>query len=212
MKRADRRTRNENTGLLRTSQTSSKEMENQTGPRRRWECPVPSLMRCNLNLGYTATRSTQESDHHIYYGHCPPAYRDRRRNRKPGVVVHISKFFPHEMNFHKSKHTTKSTEVHTTNGCSRWLRQMPSRRSAGSENTRLCPVPPFRSRSPSRSHFVQCQRQRPASPSSSTTTSTAFMSDSDGDFSDELLELAGAGDKRRKKSSARSSAKRRKAE
>ncbi|KAI5120538.1 hypothetical protein M0805_004546 [Coniferiporia weirii] len=38
------------------------------------------------------------------------------------------------------------------------------------------------------------------------------MSDSDGDFSDELLELAGAGDKRRKKSSARSSAKRRKAE
>ena len=37
------------------------------------------------------------------------------------------------------------------------------------------------------------------------------MSDSEGDFSDELLELAGAGEKRRKKSSSKSS-KRRKAE
>ena len=37
------------------------------------------------------------------------------------------------------------------------------------------------------------------------------MSDSDGDFSDELLELAGAGEKRRKKSASKQ-AKRRKAE
>ncbi|KAH8112899.1 plus-3-domain-containing protein [Phellopilus nigrolimitatus] len=38
------------------------------------------------------------------------------------------------------------------------------------------------------------------------------MSDSDGDFSDELLELAGAGEKRRKQTSSRSHAKRRKAD
>ena len=37
------------------------------------------------------------------------------------------------------------------------------------------------------------------------------MSDSDGDFSDELLELAGASEKKRKKSSASRSTKRRKA-
>ena len=37
------------------------------------------------------------------------------------------------------------------------------------------------------------------------------MSDSEGDFSDELLELAGAGEKKRKKSSSRPQTKRRKA-
>ena len=38
------------------------------------------------------------------------------------------------------------------------------------------------------------------------------MSDSDGDFSDELLALAGAGDKKRKRSQHRPAGKRRKAE
>ena len=37
------------------------------------------------------------------------------------------------------------------------------------------------------------------------------MSDSEGDFSDELLELAGAGEKRRKRASGKPQAKRRKA-
>lgn len=36
------------------------------------------------------------------------------------------------------------------------------------------------------------------------------MSDSDGEFDDELLELAGAGEKKRKKTTSRSHAKRRK--